>query len=84
MVEKKRIETKNDYRDLKEGLRLVVDFVHRGASLIVIGGIFYFVPALAMLKLATRPHDVLNMAHMTYDAAKLAYFITKGVIYKLI
>lgn len=90
MVERKKgddsdkMEKRDEFADLKEGVKLALDFIERGSSLIIIGGICYYVPVLAVLKLATRPHDVVNMGYMAYDLAKLTYLIGKGVICKLI
>ena len=65
-------------------MTLGADIVSRTSSLIVIGGLFYFVPSVAMLKLCMKPHEVASMGHIAYDVCKLSYLIGKGVIRKLI
>ena len=70
--------------DLLEAVTLGADLVTRTSSIIVIGGLFYLVPSIAMLRLALKPHEIINLGHITYDVAKLSYLIGKGIIRKLV
>ena len=67
-----------------EVVSLTADIALRGSSMIVIGGMFYFVPSIAALRLCLRPHEVYNMGLMAYDVCKLSFLIGKGVICRLI
>lgn len=80
MVEKAGVSN----NEIIEALTLGADIAYRGSSLIVVGGVFYFVPCLAALRLCLKPHEVINLGHIAYDVCKLSYLIGKGVICKLI
>ena len=60
------------------------DIVWRGSSLIIVSGMFYYVPSIAAIRILAKPHEMLTVGHVAYDVCKLSYLIGKGVIYKLI
>ena len=82
MVVAKQAEAQKS--DLLQGIALTADLAERGASMIVIGGLFYFVPSIAALRLILKPHEILNLGHMAYDVTKLSFLIGKGVICRLV
>ena len=71
-------------KDLIEAISLGADIAWRSSSLIVISGMFYFVPSVAAMRLLVKPHEVINVGHVAYDMCKLSYLLGKGVIYRLI
>mmetsp|Transcript_27152 Transcript_27152/g.33757 ORF Transcript_27152/g.33757 Transcript_27152/m.33757 type:complete len:109 (+) Transcript_27152:117-443(+) len=81
MVESKPESKQSNFA---EGVHLVMDAVERASSLIIINGLFYYVPCLAMLRLLAKPHDVVNMGYLTYDVCKLSYLIGRGVLRRLV
>ena len=85
MVEANNPGAKNTAsNDIIEAISLGADIVWRGSSLVIVGGIFYYVPSIAAIRILAKPHEMLTVGHVAYDVCKLSYLIGKGVIYKLI
>ena len=78
------VKTKKETSDFKEAIALGLDMVERCSSMMMIGGMFYFVPSVAAIRVLLKPHDLINIGHIVYDVGKLTYLIGKGVICKLI
>ena len=52
--------------------------------MIVISGMFYFIPSVAAVRLLLAPHEIKSACYIAFDFAKLSYLIGKGVICKLV
>ena len=70
--------------DIIEGLTLGADIIYRSSSMLIIGGLYYWIPSLAAIRVCLKPHEILNVGHIVYDVARLSYLIGRGLIHRLV